>query len=72
MLPNIVIVVCELKQEHEPVKKKKQSKSGQGTYQISMNLQFGGCVNQIHKVPNRVIMPISRPQTIYTTPITIT
>jgi hypothetical protein len=64
--------MCELKQESQLIRKRRQSKNGQGTYRISMNTQFGGCVNQTHKVPNRVTMPISRLQMVYTTLIMIT
>lgn len=72
MLLNTIIVVCELKQESELIRKRKQSKNGQGTYWVLMNTQFGGCVNQTHRVPNRVTMPISRLQMVYTTLIMIT
>jgi hypothetical protein len=37
-----------------------------------MNIQFGGCVNQTHRIPNMVTMHASRLQMVYTTLIMIT
>jgi hypothetical protein len=58
-MPKTTIVACKFKQNfNEPLKKKKQSKNDQATYQILMSVQLGRNANQIHKIPSRVIMPI--------------
>jgi hypothetical protein len=46
-----IIVLCELKQEYELIRRR-QSKSGKSTYRVPMNTQFGGCVNQTHRIFN--------------------
>ncbi len=72
MIPNTTIVVCKLGQKFELPKIKSQYENGQATYHILMNIQFGRKANQTYEVPSRVIIPISRPQTIYTTLIMMT
>jgi hypothetical protein len=37
-----------------------------------MSNQLGRKVDQIHGIPSKVIVPISKPQTIYTTPMMMT
>jgi hypothetical protein len=44
------------------VRKRRQFESGQSTYWVPMNTQFGRNVDQIPIVPNMATMPISRPQ----------
>jgi hypothetical protein len=52
--------------------KKNQFENDQVTYQVLVNIHFGRRVDQTSKVPNKVTIPISRPQTIYKTPIMMT
>lgn len=65
------MTTCEPLQELEPMRRR-QFESGQSTYRILVNIQFGRSANQTHKIPNMATTPISRPQMIYTTPIMTT
>jgi hypothetical protein len=46
--------------------------NGQITYQAPMNTQFERRVDQIYENPSWVILPISKIQMVYTTPIMMT
>jgi hypothetical protein len=74
VMPNIVTITCKLGQESEPSKERIQSKSGQVTYMpmVPMSTQFGKRETQTYEVPSRVTISISRPQTIYTSPMMMT
>lgn len=72
VMPETTTIAYKLGQEVEPSRKGSQSKNDQATYQVPMNIQVGRQVNQIYEDPSRVTIPISRPQTMYTTPIIMT
>jgi hypothetical protein len=71
MMPKTTIIACEPLQERELVKRR-QFESGQGTYKTLVSIQFGGSEDQTHRIPNMATIPISKPQTIYTTLIMTT
>jgi hypothetical protein len=67
----IVIVAYKLGQKVEP-SRRSQSKNGQATYEIPMSIQVGRRIDQIYEDPRQVMVPISKPQTVYITLIVIT
>jgi len=69
MMPKIITVACKFRSKSEPLKRRKHFENSQGTYQVSMNIQFGRSANQTHRGPKRVTTLISRPQMVYITPI---
>jgi hypothetical protein len=71
-MPDTLVVACKFKQEFEPSRRRKQSKNGQGTYQILVNNQLGRRVDQTRGILSKVIVSISKRQTLYTTPIMMT
>jgi hypothetical protein len=69
MMPKTIIVACKSRSKSKPLKSRKHFENGQGTYQISMSIQFGKSANQTHRVPSMVTTLISRLQMVYITPI---
>lgn len=67
----IDIVAYKLGQKVEP-SRRSQSKNGQATYQVQMSIQVGRRAHQIYEDRSRVMVPISKPQMVYITPIVIT
>jgi hypothetical protein len=47
-MPNTTTIACKLKQEFKPSKRRKQSKIGQGTYQVLVSTQLGRRGDQNH------------------------
>jgi hypothetical protein len=70
--PKTTTIAYKLGQEVEPSRRGNQSKNDQATYQVLMNTQVGKQANQIYEDPSWVTIPISRPQTMYTTSIIMT
>jgi hypothetical protein len=71
-MPYITTIAYKLKQEFEPLRRKKQSKSGRGTYQVLTSIQLRQRTDQTHGVSIRVTLFISTPQMVYTTLIMTT
>jgi hypothetical protein len=71
-MPYITTIAYKLKQESQPLRRRKQSKNGQGTYQVLASIKLGQRAHQTHGVSIRVTMFISPPQMVYTTLIMTT
>jgi hypothetical protein len=67
----IDIVAYKLGQKVEP-SRRNQSKNGQATYQVQMSIHVGRRADQIYEDRSQVMVPISKPQMVYITPIVIT
>ncbi len=66
-MPKIIIVAYKLRQEAKPSKRRSESKNRQATYLKAMTTQVGKHINQIYENLSKVTIPISKPQTVYTT-----
>jgi len=67
MMPKIIIVACKLRMEAKPSKRNSEFENGQATHHKPMTTQVGKCINQIYEDLNKVTIPISKLQTVYTT-----
>jgi hypothetical protein len=50
-----IAIAYKSRSKSKPLKRRNHFENGQGTYQVSMNIQFGRSANQTHKVPSMVI-----------------
>jgi len=55
------------KMEAKPSKRNSEFENGQATHHKPMTTQVGKCIDQIYEDLNKVTIPISKPQTMYTT-----
>jgi hypothetical protein len=56
IMPQTTIVTCKLGQKVEP-SRRNQSKNGQATYQVLVNIQVGRRAYQINEDPSQVTIP---------------